>query len=127
MVLVSILLLALFAHFAFSGCPSLADTPKEFRLQLRYIALEYLANPASSKYSKAEILGLISFYEERKSSLTIEDCQKTAPGSSNKIAAILKKKPELATQCSDGKDNDKDGRIDMGDPGCSDESDNSEI
>lgn len=35
--------------------------------------------------------------------------------------------PVTAPQCSDGRDNDRDGKIDLKDPGCSSRSDRSEV
>ena len=120
---VSILLLALFAQLAFSDCPTLVNTPKQFRLQLRSIVLDYLTNPAPApgKFTKDDVLDLMNFYKERKTSQTIEDCQEKGSATNSKIGIILKKKPRLTFQCSDGVDNDKDGKIDMADPDCSNE------
>ncbi len=121
-----IIFLSLFAQPAFSDCPPLIDTAKEFRVQLRSIVMGYLDDPSASDYSNDEIKDLISFYVDRKDSPTIVDCGSKGTITDAEIRLLLQKSIVFKTECNDAKDNDGDGKTDLTDEGCKDSLDNSE-
>src|SRR3989338_7167136 len=124
---ISMLFLLLFAQFASSDCPPLIDTAKEFRIQLRYIVLNYLEDPSASDYSNDEIKDLISFYQDREGYPAIADCESRGAITDEEVRLLLQKSIIFKTECNDGADNDGDGKTDLADSGCGDGLDNSEL
>ena len=131
-VFVAMLALVIIPRLAFADCPNLIDTPDKLRFQVRVITLDYLSNPTkhsvdpAKAYSKDEILDLISFYKNRAKFQAIKDCNEKGTNSQSEIVKIMQKTISFKSECNDGKDNDKDGKIDLDDPGCSELLDNDE-
>src|SRR3989338_6865165 len=117
---------ALFARLAFSDCPPRVDTPREFRFYLRGIDLDYLADPAGGEYDSQDIQDLMLFYSSRKSVPALQDCEVKMGLTRPRMVDILQKSVIFKTECSDAIDNDKDGKIDMADAGCTESVDNDE-
>ena len=121
-------LLLLFPPFVSSECPKTNYNINELRSHLRAIIFDFLSDPSSSPYSKQEILDLLVFYKAEKDKSFIDNCDVLAsPSLSNEqISAILAKTIAFQKECNDGFDNDADGKIDLGDSGCTDLNDNDE-
>lgn len=121
-----LILSALFAKIAFSDCPPLIDTPKEFRIHLRDVVLSYLSDPSNSDYIKQDILDLIAFYSSRNDFQEINDCEAKMDDTHPRVIDILLISIIFKTECNDATDNDGDGKTDMQDLGCIEPVDNDE-
>lgn len=124
--LILIALLLLFLPLVSSACPKTTYSINELRSNLRAIIFGFLSDPSSSPYNKQEILDLLAFYKAEKGKLSVDSCDITGTNSGKSISAILAKTIAFQKECSDGLDNDADGKIDLGDAGCTDLNDNDE-
>lgn len=107
--------LFLSVNFAVSECPEQDYTIYELRSDIRAILFDYLSG--SGLYKDNEIRKLIDFYNSESGNLVVEDCD-------DKALDLIK--PSETSECSDGIDNDGDGKVDLKDGGCIDEADTDE-
>jgi len=126
--------LALFPGFVSAVCPQREYTSNELRNNLRTIVFDFLSDPISSPYYTSipphtqEIQDLLAFYKSEKDNSLITDCDVVVENTltNTEISTIMEKTIVFEKECSDGDDNDGDGKIDLADPGCIDSQDNDE-
>jgi hypothetical protein len=126
------LVMILYSQFAYSICPKPDYKPYELRNHLDEIVYDFLVDPESSPYYSdtpphtQELLDLINFYRSEKERLRITDCEVVGSKSNLVVSEIMAKTIPTVAECGDGADNDRDGKFDMYDQGCTDRFDNKE-
>lgn len=126
--LILLAVLLLFPPSVLSECPKSEYSINELRSDIRKIVFGFLSNP-SGVYTKNEILDLLAFYKDQKGKAMVDNCDVKASLSlsGEQISAILAKTIVYQKECSDGFDNDGDGKIDyLSDSGCTGLNDNDE-
>src|SRR3989338_3355828 len=114
MIFISVIFSALFAGFALSACPSMVDTPNELRSELRAIILDFFSDPLSSSYTTNEILDLLDFYKNEKSSVLIDTCDNTGTKTNTPITTILEKTIDFQEECTTPGETRSCGKSDVG-------------
>lgn len=124
--LIFFIAMLLSSNAAFSICPKPDYAPNELRSHIRTIIFNFLSDQASSPHSLDEIRDLLEFYRDERGNTLVSDCDVMGTRTDMPISDILAKSIAFVRECNDGFDNDKDGRIDLSDAGCTDLSDEDE-
>lgn len=122
---IALLFGALLPIIVFSSCPQLDYSPNELRGHIRSIIFNFLSNPGIH-YGQDEVLDLLQFYKNEKRKSAVGNCDINGDKSGKKISAIMEKTIDFARECSDGVDNDHDGKVDLNDGNCADKKDEHE-
>jgi len=125
-ILISFIAMLLSSNVAFPACPKPEYAPYELRAHIRMIVFNFLSDKALSPHTSDEILDLLDFYRSVRGNLLVSNCDVTGARTGMLISEILAKSITFVVECNDGFDNDRDGKIDLDDPGCADSSDNDE-